>query len=86
MSSWSSPFAKWVVDGWKNHSKALGGPQVVVALRKSLADPSAAKARAKATSSAATEPAAQSRTVAQSAKSKGRAHQQSANVSLPRAS
>lgn len=46
MSDWSSPFAKWVIKGWMEHSKAIGGPSIVRAVRSSLADPVATKKRA----------------------------------------
>lgn len=48
MSGWSSPFEKWVVKGWAKHAKQIGGAKVAAAVRSSLADPAAAKARAKA--------------------------------------
>jgi len=36
MSGWSSPFAKWVVDGWAAHSKAVNGAEVAARLRKNI--------------------------------------------------
>jgi hypothetical protein len=48
VSGWSSPFEKWVVKGWAKHAKQIGGAEVAAAVRRSLADPAAAKARAKA--------------------------------------
>jgi hypothetical protein len=36
MSGWSSPFAKWVVEGWAEHSKAVDGPSIAARLRRDL--------------------------------------------------
>jgi len=46
MSGWSSPFEKWVVEGWAEHSKRIGGPKIAEAFRRNLADPPGVKARA----------------------------------------
>jgi hypothetical protein len=56
MSGWSSPFEKWVVEGWAEHSKRIGGPEIAEAFRRNLADAPGVKARVfaatKATASA----------------------------------
>lgn len=46
---WSAPFSDWVVEGWRQHSLALGGPEVAARMRETLSDPVAAKARAQET-------------------------------------
>ena len=45
-SGWSAPFSDWVVEGWRQHSLALGGPEVAARVRETLSDPQAARARA----------------------------------------
>jgi hypothetical protein len=36
MSGWSSPFAKWVINGWATHSKAVNGAEVAARLRTNI--------------------------------------------------
>lgn len=67
MSGWSSPFAKWVVDGWAEHSKAVNGAEVAARLRKNILGGSLAHtpvAASKSRSSATTTPASASKPVA----------------------
>lgn len=39
MSGWSSPFAPFVVEGWKKQSEAVNGPEIAKKFRKNLTDP-----------------------------------------------
>lgn len=34
--NWSSPFAPWVVESWRRHSEAIGGPAIAEEIRKNL--------------------------------------------------
>ena len=43
---WSSPFEKWVIDSWEEHSKAIGGPEIAKQIHETLANPEEAKKRA----------------------------------------
>jgi DNA-binding transcriptional regulator YiaG len=46
MSGWRYPFSQWVLDGWAEHSRATGGPEIAAAFRKNLSDPKGAYAAA----------------------------------------
>ncbi|HXT81359.1 MAG TPA: helix-turn-helix transcriptional regulator [Acetobacteraceae bacterium] len=45
---WSAPFAPWVLEGWRKHSEALGGPQIVVEVTQRLLNPKETAAVARA--------------------------------------
>ncbi len=45
-SGWSAPFSDWVVEGWREYSEQIGGPEIAAKLREGLSDPQAARARA----------------------------------------
>lgn len=67
MTGWSSPFAKWVVDGWAAHSKAMNGAEVAARLRKNILSGSLAHsvvAASKSQSLATTTPARASKLAA----------------------
>jgi hypothetical protein len=36
--TWTAPFAKWVVEGWKKHSEAVNGPKIAARIRKDLVE------------------------------------------------
>jgi len=36
--TWTAPFAKWVVEGWKKHSEAVNGPEIAARIRKELVE------------------------------------------------
>ena len=47
MNGWKFPFEKWVLEGWAEHSKQIGGPRIAAEFRKNLSDPKAALATAR---------------------------------------